>query len=352
MKHLLKALFIALALAISPAMAQKVGQVQSVKGTARIQVPEGSMKVASPGTAVNEGSTILTSSGAVLILRLNNGSTLTVNPGSRLKVVSSQVKSGQGSSYGFNLNAGTISAKVAKLSAKNEQFQVYTPTTVAGVRGTDFSVSTAKDGSSIVTVDEGKVNVGNGDSDTDVDAGEGASAVLGDENLGKDKASDKDREKFLEDRQKEVSEDPAGVLAKMQEHLASVESDADSLAEDVEEAKEGDLPDDASALDNEKDKARDLDNESQRLKAGNQGMYELAIAIAEEYQNNPLVQKNLSEIKDMSERIEAVNLKIDAGLAEVDARVAEAMKKIDDDFDDASDQIDSQFDDLMKNFDE
>lgn len=61
---------------------------------------------------------------------------------------------------GLQVRKGKVFAKVARKLAKNDSFQVSTPTTTAGVRGTEFLVAEA-DGKGLVACLKGKVEVKN-----------------------------------------------------------------------------------------------------------------------------------------------------------------------------------------------
>lgn len=55
------------------------------------------------------------------------------------------------------IKAGNVLVNVSGKLKTNENFQIVTPTTVAGVRGTKFEVNVLEDGSTTVTVSEGSV---------------------------------------------------------------------------------------------------------------------------------------------------------------------------------------------------
>lgn len=61
---------------------------------------------------------------------------------------------------GFQIMKGKVFAKVARKLAKNDRFQVSTPTATAGVRGTEFLVAEV-DGKGLVACLNGKVEVKN-----------------------------------------------------------------------------------------------------------------------------------------------------------------------------------------------
>lgn len=76
--------------------------------------------------------------------------------------------------------SGSISLKVAKLSGR-EQLSVQTESAVMGVRGTEFEVVTAPDGSVLVLCEEGRVScVDENDNEEFAEAGRGVEKLPGD----------------------------------------------------------------------------------------------------------------------------------------------------------------------------
>lgn len=73
----------------------------------------------------------------------------------------------------IELIAGQVGSKLAKISG-SPSFQVSTESAVMGVRGTSFSVTTAVDGSILVTCTEGLVAANDGTMSVDVPAGKAA----------------------------------------------------------------------------------------------------------------------------------------------------------------------------------
>ena len=84
-----------------------------------------------------------------------NGSTITLSPDTQFTFELTQLQGRQTSS--INLISGSLSLKVSKLSG-SQDLEVQTETTVLGVRGTQFDVSTSDAGDVLVTCNEGAVS--------------------------------------------------------------------------------------------------------------------------------------------------------------------------------------------------
>lgn len=97
------------------------------------------------------------------VLTFFEGSTLSVDPGSSVKVMSLAKTSSGGIQLDVEQTAGRTWASVSKLTSSDSKFQIHTPTMTATVRGTAFETIVEKtpDGKIVTTIktDEGTVVV-------------------------------------------------------------------------------------------------------------------------------------------------------------------------------------------------
>ncbi len=98
--------------------------------------------------------------GARLELQLDDGSVLTIGEDTALKIdeMIYDPKTNR-RSISLRVTVGTIRVKVSKNKAPGSKFRVTTPTTVTGVRGTEFTVSVDEQGKTRVITLEGSVAV-------------------------------------------------------------------------------------------------------------------------------------------------------------------------------------------------
>jgi hypothetical protein len=127
---------------------ERTGTVQVLRGSGTLD--------GTPGTELAKNDTISSGESSSARLRLHDNAEIWIGPsvtftlsdydfpGSRVTVV--------------NLFIGKIRVALSKL-ARKDRFDVVTGTSVAGVRGTVFEVAAALDGSAIVGVSEGAVDV-------------------------------------------------------------------------------------------------------------------------------------------------------------------------------------------------
>ena len=150
-------LILALA-ALTPGLAwagqSEQAKIVALSGQARLISPDGQERDAAVGNRLPSGWAVETGAGGRATLQLEGGSTAEVYEQSRVKV--NDLFGTEEKESSLSLLLGHIHMKVKKLFAPE---LVHTPTMIAGVRGTDFTVSVADDGSSIVSVAEGKVSV-------------------------------------------------------------------------------------------------------------------------------------------------------------------------------------------------
>lgn len=115
------------------------------------------------GQKLNPGETLETNDTARIKLLLKDNSIVDIGPNSKFKLTSCQTTA-QKENIELDLEFGTLRANVVKkLKQRSREFKLKTPTSVLGVRGTEFFVRWQKDSSDSVTeqisVLEGRVEV-------------------------------------------------------------------------------------------------------------------------------------------------------------------------------------------------
>ncbi len=145
LKILCAALFLCYAASIAfseePA---RTAAVAGINGNVMVKNPgPGSWVNAKVDDLLSEGSFIKTGIGAMAVLNIDNGRTATVNLSEKSLVsIETLIKD---PSTGMKktllcLSIGQVLIKAEKLDAPDSKFEVRTPTSVVGVRGTKFSV--------------------------------------------------------------------------------------------------------------------------------------------------------------------------------------------------------------------
>lgn len=101
---------------------------------------------ANKGDILDDGDSLKTKENSYAELRFSDGSIVKINPETEVSIYKDY----------FSLAIGYIRLYITKLFPN---FEVRTPSAIAGVRGTEFSVEVLNDQTTIVTVYEGEVDV-------------------------------------------------------------------------------------------------------------------------------------------------------------------------------------------------
>lgn len=136
------------------AMAQKANVVY-VDGGVSIKSTAGKLRAADFGSQVSFGESVITGKDGMAELKLENGSEIRVSHNSVFSYTN--VGTGAESRQVLATTVGKVSYKLNKATGKKPLIQ--TNSMVAGVRGTEFTVMAGRDGSVVLEVTEGIVDV-------------------------------------------------------------------------------------------------------------------------------------------------------------------------------------------------
>ena len=141
------------------------GEITQLSGNISSML-NGDLKDLKKGDKVFPGQYLISADNSTAIIILNNGNQINLKENSKIRllqpVISTKFKNGKlapNNDQGIGILGGSLLLKVKKLKKEDGNIFIQTPTIVAAVRGTEFSVSTAKNGESLVNVDSGKVAV-------------------------------------------------------------------------------------------------------------------------------------------------------------------------------------------------
>lgn len=127
--------------------------VAAASGPVTVTEPRQNPKPASVGATLPEGTRVRTGEGGACTLRLGDGTELRLRAHGDLRVQAGPSRSG------VLLSLGRLWTRAVRKSGEGSGFEVRTANAVAGVRGTEFEVGVAPDGSVRVVVQEGRVAV-------------------------------------------------------------------------------------------------------------------------------------------------------------------------------------------------
>ena len=127
--------------------ANDVGEIKNVKGSVHVE-REGKRVAAAPGMGVRQSDVVVTGADGSAGITFQDNSLLSVGPGSELAIehysFDSTTHAGR---FDASLKRGTlgvVSGRIVKQSP--EAMRVRTPTSIMGVRGTEFFVKVAEPG--------------------------------------------------------------------------------------------------------------------------------------------------------------------------------------------------------------
>ena len=142
MRQLRKMSVLLMLLVLAPAAAaDDVGQVKTSKGGVVI-VRDGQELAAPAGTPVRQSDRILTRADGSVGIAFRDNSLLSLGPDSSLDISLFSFGARQAAdALEATLNRGTLSAVSGKIVTKSpEAMRIHTPTSILGVRGTEFFV--------------------------------------------------------------------------------------------------------------------------------------------------------------------------------------------------------------------
>ena len=158
--YLLIGLFIINPAFIAIAEEAEMGRVIRVTGRLNIQrAKQTTWIVAKPKTEVFFGDTITTGDKSGGLIKLLDDSLIRVHANS--KIVLNTMISPVEKKHSVLLFFGKLWNKVSKKALRKKVFEVQTPTAVCGVRGTEFETASYDDGTMLVRVNSGNVEVDN-----------------------------------------------------------------------------------------------------------------------------------------------------------------------------------------------
>jgi hypothetical protein len=210
-KKILLTLLFAL-VAVSFAAAES-GKVSFMEGDVKIKAKSGQTKTADMGMGVGIGDTVITGKDGYCEVALDNGSTIKINSGSVFTIAEREDKEEKGKKRSvFQTIVGVVTCKFQKFTGKEPY--IATPTTVCGVRGTEFTIVAGADGSALYVVDSGAVSVSAQGEEVILAPEEGVKVLAGQKPGRKFevKSGSIDYKKVSAETETAMMSNPAGIL--------------------------------------------------------------------------------------------------------------------------------------------
>jgi len=150
-----------------------VGKILSVENAVTIIRTEEEEIIAKPDMPLFPGDRIITGEKSSVRFSLNGRSNFMTGESSEVAIdeFSGLAQESEEESSVLRLVVGFLRSTVKEMKGESAQPAVYTPTAVAGIRGTAFDTVVSLDGATIVAVDEGRVELESETSKTILDKG-------------------------------------------------------------------------------------------------------------------------------------------------------------------------------------
>ena len=140
---LLSVLMLVGAVSLAYAASEKrSGKLLDFQGNVELKIGSAEWTAAVKDTALTEGDMIRTKDNSWATVELENAGTVEIKQNSQLKLAELNVdKSTDSQKTLLDLALGEVLIKAEKLNSEKSKFEVKTPTSIVGVRGTTFSVA-------------------------------------------------------------------------------------------------------------------------------------------------------------------------------------------------------------------
>jgi FecR-like protein len=123
---------------------------------------------------LNSGDIIITGKRSSIVIKYDDQSKITINSNSKAKVGNLKIKG----SSNISIFSGSLSGKYSKLRKGSRK--IYSPTTVAAIRGTEFTIGVSRSGKTNINLSEGKLDINNPYGRSKLNSGENASIKIAD----------------------------------------------------------------------------------------------------------------------------------------------------------------------------
>jgi len=225
-----------LILALIPALSALSGEVVYVEGTVDLRNSYGDLDYADIGMPVETGDTILTGLDGYAEMEMEDGSTVKVYEDS-IFTLSSIERSGK-QANSFQCVLGSVQYKFTQAMKENEP-SISTPSTVCGLRGTEFTVVAGLDGSALYVVDDGSVAVTAQGEEVQLGAQEGVRVNAGEApgDVFPVLRGEIDFSQFRRESREQFLENPAASMGIMIRQLEDYADEADRYKQEFEDQK-------------------------------------------------------------------------------------------------------------------
>ncbi len=273
-----------------------------------------------------KNDSIVKSERSTVKLRLLSGTLIELKPGSKILLNKELMKRSS-----VSLIHGRAKFSIKKLLRTKRDFNVYTPTAVAGVRGTEYEVGIAEDGSTAINVDEGKVVVDNGKEEKTLTKNQGTEASVDSSTISGSKKQI-NMDKWNEEKNNQIKKDPAGKMEAINNNLFKTLKDQEKQYQELSNIKKGD---DA--------KAGESADSALFNQCKTEGQLNAANNINKKNKDNKEVRESYKKVRTVYTQLNKLNKLIDQKFARLDEIFEKKGTLMDKKLDDAENRFEDKF---------
>ncbi len=311
-----------------------IAKVKLLKGKVYIKTSAGQKKkLLKINQKIPVNSDIITLRNGKVTLFFRGGILVELKPNSHLLINKSFINKNNTS---LSLIRGRSRFKIKKL-LKNSGVQVYTPTAVVGVRGTEYEIQIADDGSLGVNVDDGKIKVDSDAGNKILNKNQNAEVDLENSNI-KVNNEKKDLEKWDNSKKKSLKKHPDKKVSIIKTRFADTKKSQLSLLKNFNVSK------------NDKGKAEKSEEKFFKNIAETKGLYAAAKNIKAANKGNKKVGRLFKAIKRMHSALEKLNKIVEEKFNKLDEYYNKKSNALDEKFNKLNEDIDKQFNDKNGDF--
>lgn len=300
---------------------ENVAKVNYLKGTAYLIDESGKKSELKINSLIPINSTILTEKKSKVILTVKEIGKVEVNENSILKLDKAYLKKTE---THLSLIKGSAKFQVSKLT-KDEKLNLFTPTAVVGVRGTEYEVQIAPDGSTAVNTSEGIVEVKNEQNSVELSKGESCESPVDSKDIQKDEKT-KNLKKWVKSKEEESLSKPVDKLTGIKERL-------DETAESQQKIN----------LNTTDENSAQQNLETFRFNCcKSDGLFEAANLINKNASANPAVKETFDKISELYSKLDKLNKEIDQKFKKIDLEYEAKLKKIEKKFEEQEKKLEKK----------
>ena len=305
---------------------ERVAKVKMVKGKVFWHIKgEKKRKRLSINKVLPLNSIIETGKSSKVVLLLKGGSKVELDENSSIILNRSYLKKVHQST---SVIKGSVKFKIKKIF-KDKKFRVYTPTAVVGVRGTEYEIQIAPDGSIAVNVEEGIVEVETEKETAKLSKNQSCESSIERSTILVKKEL-KDMDEWKNRKEQEINRDPIGKVGTIKERLARTEEKQEKLYDKISK--------------NNRQAADEVEN-FQFNQCRSEGLFEAAKWIVRKHSRNKKVRKEFETVKKIHSRLERLNRLIEEKFAKLDKLYERRSGEMDKQFKEKEKKIEESFKD-------